>query len=524
MPHQTIRSVQSPFWRRVFTPSLADLFFPVLLLAAFGRPDSWLALLADGDTGWHIRTGDFILKTHTVPVRDLFSFSRPDQPWFAWEWLSDVLFSILHHWRGLEGVVGFAAVVLCLSAVVLLRLLLRAGTGLWVALPVTLAVISASSIHYLARPHIFSLLLATVTVWLLDDDRRSPGWRVCLVVAVVGLWANLHGGFVAGLAILGLRTAASAFERQWKSVRRYGFVTLFSAAATLINPYGWGLHQHIFAYLRSSWIMDNVQEFQSPRIRAENMEVFAVLLLVGVALVSRAFARRDWFDGTLVLTWAFAALRSARHVPLYALAAAPVIATEFAQWWGDAALRSSKRSPVRILWELSQEFGRSRSMSAWTPLLAAVALWIALPHNGLRDFPQDHFPNALVARNAGLVHGAVLTSDQWADYLIFHFYPAQRVFFDGRSDFYGPELGNEYQELLAAGRRWREVMDRYHFNVALLPSDWPLGSLLESDPAWLVVDREAGSLLLARRDSALKPDPDIADVISVGEVHEVNGR
>src|SRR5260370_21340943 len=69
-------------------PSLADLFFPVFLLAAFGPLRAWQGLLADGDTGWHIRTGDFILETGRVPFRDLFSFSRPGQPWFAWECLA----------------------------------------------------------------------------------------------------------------------------------------------------------------------------------------------------------------------------------------------------------------------------------------------------------------------------------------------------------------------------------------------------------------------------------------------------
>ncbi|SPF53572.1 membrane hypothetical protein [Candidatus Sulfopaludibacter sp. SbA4] len=328
-------------------PSLADLFFPVLLLAAFARLQSWQALLADGDTGWHIRTGDFILQTRTVPLHDFFSFSRPGQPWFAWEWLSDVVFALLYRWRGLEAVAAFSAVVLCLSAVCLLRWLLRRGAGLWIALPVALAAVSASSIHYLARPHIFSLLFVTLTLWLLDEDRRRRGPLVWILVPAAALWANFHGGFVCGLAILGLLAAVCALERNRPDFQRYASLAALCSAATLLNPYGWHLHQHILAYLRSSWILDNVQEFQSPRIRAENMQVFAVLLLFGVALVSRAFARRQWFEGLLVLAWAFAALRSARHVPLYAVAAAPLIAQELAAWWSRSARRLPARSAVR---------------------------------------------------------------------------------------------------------------------------------------------------------------------------------
>jgi hypothetical protein len=333
------------------------------MLAAFGRLSAWQALLSDGDTGWHIRTGEMILQTGRVPLHDVFSFSRPGQPWFAWEWLADVVFALLHRWRGLEAVAAFSALVLCLAAVCLARWMLRRDAGLWIALPVALAAVSASSIHYLARPHIFSLLFVTVLLWMLDEDRRNPGGAVWLLVPFTALWANLHGGFVCGLAILGLLVAIAALSRNGPAVRRYATLAGLCSAATLLNPYGWQLHRHIAAYLSSSWILDNVQEFQSPHIRSENMQVFACLLLVGVALSSLAFMRKQWFDGALVLALGYAALRSARNVPIYAVAAAPLIASECAAWWSMAAGRSPRRSPLRLLWDLSQEFGRSRRVS-----------------------------------------------------------------------------------------------------------------------------------------------------------------
>jgi hypothetical protein len=92
----------------------------------------------------------------------------------------------------------------------------------------------------------------------------------------------------------------------------------------------------------------------------------------------------------------------------------------------------------------------------------------------------------------------VLTSDQWADYLIYRLYPRTRVFFDGRSDFYGESVGNDYGVLLAAERGSAEVMARYGFTLALLPLDWPLGQLLERDPQWRVVYRDREAILLER--------------------------
>jgi hypothetical protein len=220
--------------------------------------------------------------------------------------------------------------------------------------------------------------------------------------------------------------------------------------------------------------------------------------------VSTLWARARWFEGALVLVWAWAALRSARHVPLYAVAAAPVVAESCAALWRNCAARARPRAAIRILWDLSQEMSaRAARPSLWLPAGGAALLWMLAPAGGLADFPAERFPTAAVARHAATLAPAgamprILTSDQWADYLIFRFYPRQRVFFDGRSDFYGPGIGGDYQALYAATGRWREALERYRFDLALLPADWPLAAVLERDPGWRVVDRDRDATLLVR--------------------------
>src|ERR1019366_7470567 len=127
-------------------------------------------------------------------------------------------------------------------------------------------------------------------------------------------------GFLAWLATLGLLLVLCAAQRDWRGVRRYGALAGLCAGASLLNPYGWQLHLHIARYLSSPWIMDHVQEFQSPHIRSEGMIVFALLLLTAVSLVTQA----DRFEALLVLVWGFLALRSARHIPFFAISAAPL--------------------------------------------------------------------------------------------------------------------------------------------------------------------------------------------------------
>ena len=217
----------------------------------------------------------------------------------------------------------------------------------------------------------------------------------------------------------------------------------------------------------------------------------------------------DWFENGLVLIWGLAALRSARHIPLFAIVVAPVIASHAGRWWARRAAEASARSPIRIWWNSGLDLAGSRGLTPWMPVLGALILLAAVPAAGMSDFPASRFPAAALSRNLDrFVEPAsphLLTTDQWADYLVFRLYPRIRVFFDGRSDFYGDAVGDDYQVLLGAGRRWPEVFARYGFDLALLPLDWPLGQILERDPHWQVVYRDAQAVLLARHSEAATP-------------------
>ena len=478
--------------RTWLVPSLLDVFFGALLLSAFAHPQGLRSLLSDGDTGWHIRAGELILETGSVPVADPFSFSRPREPWFAWEWLADVVFAEIWRWRGLAAVASLAGATLALAATALLARILRRGCGLWIGLGATMAAVSASSIHYLARPHVFSILFYTLALWILTEDRLQRGPLLWLLVPLTALWTNLHAGYVAWLGTLGLLLILCAVQRDWRDTRRYGVLAILCSIATLLNPYGWNLHLHIVRYLNSAWIVNHVQEFQSPQIRSEGMVVFALLLLTTLTLTPRA----DRFEALLVLVWGFLAMRSARHVPFFAIAAAPVLASRLAACWAQLALRAGGRSPLRIFWEVAKEFGRRPRVTVWLPVSAAMVI-MAAPRVG---FPETVFPVLAVERNLQRLAPAaamprVLTSDQWADYLIFRLYPQQRVFFDGRSDFFGPTIGSDYRKLLAGERPWRELLERYRFDLALLPLDWALSTALDREPGWRLVYQDSVAVL-----------------------------
>src|SRR5580704_4702061 len=161
-------------WYGIFVPSLADMFFAAVIVWLFvAGAYGWQTLLQDGDVGTHIRIGDHIRSFRSIPASDFLSFSKPGQTWYAFEWLTEVLFSWLHSIAGLKGVVLFAGVIITATFTLVLLHALWRGANVLIALALTLMAVNASDIHFHARPHIFTLFFAALAMWLVEIDRRK---------------------------------------------------------------------------------------------------------------------------------------------------------------------------------------------------------------------------------------------------------------------------------------------------------------------------------------------------------------
>src|SRR5215472_6075071 len=197
-------------------PSLTSLAFllPVVLLYwQVGCPS---ALLADPNTGVHVRAGQWILSHHAIPRQDLFSFTLAGRAWCDWEWLSDVLYALLFQVRGLSGIVAFHLALLCLISVVLYRTA-RLRVGPMMAFAVTCLAMATTTIHWLARPHLLTWLFLGVLCFLLERADVTGDYRPLLALPVLMiLWVNLHPGFVAGPLVLGA-WCVSALLQCWSA-------------------------------------------------------------------------------------------------------------------------------------------------------------------------------------------------------------------------------------------------------------------------------------------------------------------
>ena len=506
-------------WAGMLLPSLTDFFFGALLIWLFVGVGG-VSLLSDGDTGWHIRTGDYILEHHTVPQKDIFTFTRPNEPWFAWEWLCDVLFARIHQAWGLKGIVLLAGILLCLTATILFCHMLWSGGNLFLSLVAAVLANGASSVHFLARPHVFTFFLLALSMWLLARDRRRPDRVVWLLAPVTAVWVNLHGGFLALIACLGLTAAGYGLQwlfsrggEDWFFLRRYSILTAVCSLATLVNPYGYRLHAHIAAYLRSSFVMDAVQEFQSPTFRGERMFQFEILLFAGLAMAGVLLTKARFVDALLILFWAQAALTSVRHVPIFAIVAAPILVAQLSRVWNDWAQDKARNSVVGILRDLGNEFaGKSLRATIWAPVMVfglSMSMSAAKGDTWPDEFPKVKFPVALVTQYSAKIAPVsgpmprIFTSDEWGDYLTYRFYPRIRIFVDGRSDLLGPALGKEYVQMARGGHEWEQLLNRYGIEMAIVPVEWPLAELLKRNAGWRLVKDDGLSILFERRAPVL---------------------
>lgn len=509
---RSIESLLEKRWARLLIPSLSDLFFVALLVWLFmsGGGTGWDSLLADGDVGWHIRTGEYILDTGSVPTEDLYSFSKAGQPWYAWEWLSDVIDGGLHRAAGLKGVVLLAALIIAGFGTTLIRRMFWHGSHMFVAVGVALLGVGSASIHFLARPHVFTLLFLSIAVWMIEADRRAPSRRIWLLVPLTAVWTNLHGGFLALIVVLGLTAAGTAGEawlgagRSYREALRWAQITGACLLASLVNPYGWNLHLHVIEYLQSDWIKNVIEEFQSPRFRDENMLQFEALMLVGLLVAAAQFRQRRLVEGLWIVAWAHLALSSARHVPIFVTVTAPVLAAQISQWWNAWTASAGKNSLAGILNAMAADSAAGFRRTSLLPFGVALALVLmGPPLRWPQDFPELVFPTRMVHEHAGLIAGSrVLTTDQWGDYLIY-VNPEQKVFVDGRSDFYGPEVGKEYLQVTNGDWRWRRILDKYRFEAALMPVSSAIVQLLKREPDWKVVEDDGKNILLVRRTAAV---------------------
>jgi len=416
-------------------------------------------LLGHYDLGWHLAAGDLIRDQGKIPFQDSWSFTSAGKQWFNLSWLWDVFASVLFQYTNFSGLMLFT--VACGAAIVgyLASLSLSNGAS---PLAVCIAVLSACLLYpaFAAFPNIYlaaSPNIATMAFSVIfygECLKRTR--RVFWLPAIMLLWANLHGGFLLGLLIIGVFGGVAALKRDWACFKIYSLVAGGCLVATLINPLGWHIYQGATATV-GSFVQAEITEwwpyYRNITLPGSIPGILYILAFVALELRYRGFCPLE----ARLLSWLFLFLGfyQFRYMAFFFLFSTIPLALHL----------------DRLLPKRSDDLAVKRAL-----LVAGIAMACALPLAYMRAEPDLGLPQMLSERDVRYLekhypHARLLNHWNYGGIFIFFTRGAIPLFVDGRaSTAYPDALLRDYFKL---GRSevneadWDMVLGKYHIDTVL---------------------------------------------------------
>ena len=427
-------------------------------------------LLNDPDTLWQIKVGQWILDHHAVPETDIYSFTMQGQPWISTQWLAQVIYAELFAIAGWSGPVVLAAIAIAATFALIARQVGRhlSETATLVVVAIGLALTVP---HLLARPHVLAMPLMVMWIGgLIDaaDRRAAPSFALLPLIA---LWANLHGGFVFGLFLIGpialdALVGAEASSRKALAARwaAFGCGALIASCAT---PYGWNALLASGKILNLGAALPLIAEW-----RPADFGSFGILeatLLTGMGLALYRGVRLPAMRIALLLGLVHMALSQARAGELLALVAPLFLAEPLARQIGGAGAAATKM-PMR----------GALVAGILAVLIAGTAAYVSVH----RYQPNARgTPVAAVAALKQLHLSRVFNDYDFGGYLIASGVP---TFIDGRTELFGEKFfvdHNNASGLMQPENLFR-LLDEYKIEATLMRTQSAATTLLDHIDGW----------------------------------------
>ncbi|QUS38949.1 hypothetical protein RPMA_09015 [Tardiphaga alba] len=434
------------------------------LLLAVGR-----GLLNDPDTYWQITLGQWMLDHQAVPRVDIYSFTMHGQPWISTQWLAQVAYALAY------GVAGWAGPVVLAAASASLAIALLAGfldarlprTATLVILAATLALMAA---HMVARPHLLAMpvMVAWVAGLVSAMDRKTvPSFWL---LSLMALWANLHGGFVLGLALIGPIALDAIWHapknQQTRMLLHWALFGLAALAASCITPYGWEALLAARRILSLGAALALIGEWRPANfghagpLELSVLAAFAFVLWRGITLPPMRIV--------LVLGFTYMALSHVRNAEVLALLAPLVLAKPVGEQLGRN-VEDDTTSPNR--WLLA---GIALCVLAGTVVVASVRQYA----------PSERAaPVAAVDALKKLNLGRVFNDYDFGGYLIWRGVP---TFIDGRTELFGEKLMVDHNNAsgLAEPDNLFRLLKDYNIEATFMRTESAATKLLDRMDGW----------------------------------------
>ena len=465
------------------------LSIPIVLVAGFG----FLLKLRLIDFWWHLKAGEIIVNTRSIPKTDLFSFTAAGQPFILQNWLVEVIYYATYRTGGLALLVFLNAMLLVAALLPVYHLCRQATDKLRLA--VITALLPAVLLLYFGsvRSQVFSFVLFSLFYWVLSEYRQCKSdWLWTLPLMMI-LWVNVHGAFVLGLGLITIFLGCELLRRiaygdrpdtlSSGKLARLGVFLVLTVTATVVNPEVHRIYAYVRAVATNPASQTLVLEWQPPRIN----EAVGIVLFYGpffiTWLVLLGAARKpDLVDLVLVVTFSVLGISSLRNGAWFALIAAPVVARYYPTISFSTLMQAIRRFSFgrRLLNRLAARrettppiryrLNRQIAILLLT-IVVLVCPWV-YPHLGNPAFGNTLWePNTPVSamdyiEQRGL-QGNIYHPQIYGDYLIWRLWPRQRSFVDGRVHLFDNSVIRDYR-LSFIDPHWDERLTRYNIKYLLL--------------------------------------------------------
>jgi len=484
------------------------VFILLILVIALRSP-------LDTDMWWHLRAGEETWTSGNVYRIDTLSYTRAGESWINHSWLAQVIMYGLFHlgsFRALSFWVGITATVSMLFVYLQLEgdPISRIGIALLAGF--------VSSLVWSPRPQLFSLLFFGIVGWLLYRFKWLGKKNLYWLAPIFIIWSNLHGGYVLGVILIFAFAGGEILNKlvavnsknalDWNSIYvliAWGFAGFGLAA---FNPNGFGMWMIPFQTVGVESLQNLIQEWASPDFHQPVQQLMLMLLFLTVGAVGLSERRIDGSDLCLFIVFGFLAFTARRNFGPFAMVTGPILARH----WSD--LTSSLRRKIqhdggnlnRIVNTMGTSGKKiSRPIQLSVNILFVLLLLFAAIYKGIsvsapefiEEKESEYFPaNAVMWLLNQKPSGNLFSTYNWGGYLSWHAreYP---VFVDGRTDLFGDEILNDYQEIMLVGENWDNLLLDYDLDILLLQSDSNLGQAAIMR-GWIVEYSDEMSIILTK--------------------------
>jgi hypothetical protein len=438
----------------------------------------------------HLRFGLDILASSSISRVDPYSYLTTGQEWINHEWLAEVSFALSWLGGGSSGMILFKIAITGLAyGIIFRRLLKRVGNPIRAGILLILSMIMVWIFLSNIRPHIFTILFFTLTLIIITEAEDGSYRWLWFTPIIMGFWVNLHGGFLAGIGVLGLWAIVhllTHFEDWPKIIPPVALALL----ATLLNPYGPELH--VFLYETALGARLDIVDWNPVTIRSIQGGIY--LLLVILSIVGLNFSKRKQRTILVILyaVIAIAPLFAIRHLQLFSVGVL-ILA-------GEQIITTRERLSPRLIRT------HRKSWFAFLPFLASLIIFIMVP----RNLKEIKMPSAIhpypyqvkeLLKESG-IEGNLAVLFNWGEYVIWHLGPKIMVGIDGRREtIYADETYQQYLDFHYGLDDWDAVLAENDTDLALVKKDTPSDNLISLHQDWEMIFEGEFSVLYASIDS-----------------------